>query len=376
MYFKKLQNELFLIYKKIKPIFFIKTLLSLGSIFYFLGYKTRLLLYTLGILKTKKLSPIVISIGNLTCGGTGKTPLTIETARYFITKGYKVAILSRGYKRRITIKKNILVSDGEEILADYETSGDEPYLIAKSVPKAIVLSGTDRIQAAQSAIKLKAQILILDDGFQYLKLYRNENILVLNGEKPFDNNYLLPAGELRELPDSIERATAIVLSNPKSTESKINVLNKIKRYTDSKPIVEMTYKIKKLKGINIVKTINPSEIKDKRIIAFSGIGNPSLFNNSLTEAGLNIFEHIIYADHYDYDFKDLNQIIDAAKKQNIEDIVTTEKDAVKIEYLCESVPITFWHSVLEVTWNTSNPFKEILTSINIPEKHTEVKANQ
>ena len=377
MYYKKLPNELFLIYKKIKHNFFIKIILSIGSIFYFVGYKIRLLFYKLGLLKTQKVSAIVISIGNITCGGTGKTPLTIEIAKHLINKGFKVAVLSRGYKRKITEnenKENTLVSDGEDILTDYERAGDEPYLIAKNVPKVIVLSGVDRIQTAQSAIKLGAQILILDDGFQYLRLERNENILIVDGEKPFDNGYLLPAGELRELPDSIKRATAVVLSNPKDESLKAQTLSKIKKYVTGKPIIEMNYKIKNLKGINIIKTINPNELKNKKIIAFSGIGNPKSFSDSLAEAGLNIIEHIIYSDHHNYEFEDLSKIIDIAKKHNIEDIITTEKDAIKIEYLCEGASVTFWHSVLEVTWNTNDPFDKILTKIS--QKHLEVKVNQ
>ena len=363
MYFKKLLSELFLIYKKIKNNFFIKLLLSTGSIFYFLAYQTRLLFYKLSFLKTTKVSSIVISIGNITCGGTGKTPLTIEIAKYLINKGFKVAILSRGYKRKFTDTKskgNVLVSDGEEILTDDEQSGDEPYLIAKNVPKAIVLSGRDRIQTAQSAIKLGANILILDDGFQYLKLHRDENILILDEENPYDNGYLLPAGELRELPDSIKRATAIVLSNSKNITLRTETLNKIKRYITGKPIIEMSYRIKNLKGMNIVKTINPAEIKDKKIIAFSGIGNPKSFSDSLTETGLDIIEHIIFSDHNNYEFGDISRIINIAKKHNIENIVTTEKDAVKTKYLCEGAPVTFWHSVLEVCWNTSDPFEKIL----------------
>lgn len=338
-------------------------ILNICSVFYFLAYKTRLLFYKLGLLKTKKVSSIVISVGNITCGGTGKTPLTIEIAKYLIEKGYKVAVLSRGYKREISEKENkenILVSDGEEILADYERSGDEPYLIAKSVPKAIVISGADRILTAKSALKLGAEILILDDGFQYLKLHRNENILILDGEKPFDNGYLLPAGELREQPDSIKRATAIVISNLKDPTAESETLNKIKNYTQDKPLIKMNYKIKRLKGINIIKSIDPQELKDKKILLFSGIGNSRSFSDSLRKTGLNIIEHIIFADHHNYEFEDINKVINIAKKHNIEDIITTEKDTIKIEYLCEGAPVTFWHSVLEVTWNTNEPFDKIL----------------
>ena len=127
-----------LIYKKYKENKIFEAFLNISSFFYFLAYKTRLLLYKLNIIKTQSLPSVVISIGNITTGGTGKTPLTIETAKYFLNKGYKVAILSRGYKRKKTKnKENVLVSDGEEILTNYELSGDEPYLIAKKAPKAI-----------------------------------------------------------------------------------------------------------------------------------------------------------------------------------------------------------------------------------------------
>ena len=318
MYLKKLQNESFLIYKKIKNIFFIRAFLSIGSVFYFLAYKTRLLFYKYCLLKTEKVSATVISIGNLTCGGTGKTPLTMEIAKH---------------------------------------------LIAKNVPKAIVLSGSDRIFATQSAIKLGAEILILDDGFQYLKLHRDKNILILDNENPFDNGYLLPAGELRELPDSIKRATSIVLSNSKDSKSRIALLNKLKKYTCDKPIIEMNYKIKNLKGINIVKTIAPQELKDKKVIIFSGIGNPKAFSNSIHECGLEVVEHLIFTDHHNYEINDLSKIIDLAIKNKIENIITTEKDAIKLEYSCESAPVTFWHSVLEITWNTSDPFNKLLNNL-------------
>ncbi len=330
--------------------------------FYFLAYKTRLLLYKLQLLKVERVSVPVISIGNITCGGTGKTPLAIETAKYLISKGYKVAVLSRGYRRKITDtnnRENILVSDGEELLAGPESSGDEPYLIAKNLPGVIVLSGANRIQTARSAIKLGAEVLILDDGFQYLKLHRNENIVILDGEKPFDNGSLLPAGELRELPDSIKRATAIVLSNTKG-----NNLDKVKEHLFNKPVVEMNYKIKSLKGLNIVKSIDPKELKNKKIMALSGIGNPQSFIKTLTNTGFYSIENLVYADHYNYEFEDITQIIDIAVKNKIEDIITTEKDAVKLEFFIEGAPVTFWQAVLEVTWNDNAPFNKLLSNFN------------
>ncbi len=366
MYFKKQKNELFLIYKRIRSIFLIKIILFLFSIFYFCGYKIRLFLYKTGILKTNKLSIKVISIGNLTSGGTGKTPLSIEIANYLIKNENKVAVLSRGYKRRLREESNgnnILVSDGQEILSDYERSGDEPYLIAKNVPKAIVISGTDRVLNAKSAIKLGADILILDDGFQYLKLQRDENILIIDSMNPFDNGLLLPAGELRELPDSIKRATAIVLSNTQNIKPTDTLFNLIKKHSPNKPIIEINYTIKSLKGINIVKTLNINELTDKNIIAFSGIGNPESFEKSLTNIGFKITKHLVYPDHHNYEFDDITKIIEYAVKNKIENIITTEKDAIKIGLFIEGAPVTFWHTVLEIKWETSDPFSQLLSNI-------------
>lgn len=359
---EKLQTESLVIYNKYKNKFLFKSFLKFASYFFLLGYKTRLCLYKSGLLKKHTLPAYVVSVGNITSGGTGKTPVAIELAKYFISNGYKVAILSRGYKAKV--KKNegvLLVSDGEEVLADYDRAGDEPYLIANKVPKALVLINKDRIEAGRAAIKLGANVLILDDGFQYLNLERDENILILDSYAPFDNGSLLPLGKLRELPDSILRSTAIIISNSDRKKINDNDLSIINRYAFNKPMAKIVYNLISLSGLNTKKELSLKEARGLKVLAICGIANPESFLDTLSRHEINVLSYIAYPDHHNYEYGDIEEIITLAKKYNVEDIITTEKDAVKIEDLCQAAPLSFWKTNIEVSWDTLNPFNNILT---------------
>ena len=332
------------------------------SIIYFLLYKVRLLLYSVKILKKNKLSVPIISIGNLTCGGTGKTPTTIELGKYLLNKGYKVGIISRGYKRnhnKFDINKNILVSDGHEILVDYEICGDEPYLIANKLPKAIVVVNNNKLKACEASIKLGANILILDDGYQYIKLIRENDIVIIDSQKPIDNGYLLPLGLLREPIEEVKRATGIILSNCNDPKNISERLERLKPYIDGKPIISMFYKIVNLKALNIIKNISCNNFNEKVIIV-SGIGNPGSFIQSIKEAKINAVKSIEYQDHYNYTFEDMKDILETAQKYNVEDVLTTEKDSIKIVDLCQALPLTFWACETELCFNTEDPFERLI----------------
>lgn len=355
MYLNKPQNDFLHIYNKLKENTLFKIILYFISIVFLFLYKTRLLFYKFNFIKTKKLSVPVISVGNITCGGTGKTPVVIELAKNFLKEGYKVAILSRGYKRKPINSSNtgvLLVSDGQDILTNYSISGDEPYLIAKKVPKAIVVVGKDRVRTGKAAIKLGADILILDDGYQHIRLNRDENILLLDAYHPFDNGHLLPLGKLRELPDSINRATSIIISN--ANKSQFDKIEKIKNDVTSitsKQVIYMKYKIKELNALNIKKIINIEELNNMPVIAFCGIGNSKSFLDNLKENNLDIKEFLDFEDHHDYSYDDIKHISEVAKKNNIENIITTEKDAIKVEDLCLTEETTFWSTKLEIIWD-------------------------
>lgn len=351
-----LLNKFLHTYNKNKNNKIFQTFLFICSIFFLFVYKVRLLLYKLKVLKTYSLEAYIISIGNLTSGGTGKTPLTIEAAKHFLSLGKKVAVLSRGYNSK-SKGEVILVSDGTDLLADYEHCGDEAYLIAKKVPKAIVFSGKDRIKSAKSAIKLGAEVLILDDGFQYLKLTRNQNILVIDSYNPFDNECLLPQGKLRELPDSIKRATGIIISNSNLNKLKDKDFDKIRKNAQNISLAKIFYKITELISLNTKRILNIKDTKGLNVIACCGIGNPQSFLDLLKRNEINVESYLIYPDHHRYIFSDIEQMVKLAKKYNIENIVTTEKDAVKIESLCEAIPVNFWAVKIDILWETANLFK-------------------
>ena len=184
----KLQDKLF------------KSILAVFSMPYFAGVSLRNFLYSKNILKKVKLPAYVISVGNLTTGGTGKTPITIEIAKYIKDKFHKkVAVLSRGYGGKLSGNEVNVVSDGKNILLSPYRAGEEPWLIASKLNGVVVLTGKDRAKLGKYAIKnFGAEILILDDGFQHIKLERDLNILVVDAHKKFGNGMLLPSGPLRE----------------------------------------------------------------------------------------------------------------------------------------------------------------------------------
>ena len=366
----KQQNSFYCIYERYKNNICFSILLKFLSLFFYLIYKTRLFLYKVKLLSSYSLKAYVVSIGNITSGGTGKTPVTIEIAKYFISLGYKVAILSRGYKSVVKNKSDVqLVSDGNDILLDYEFCGDEPYLIAKKVPKAIVLVGKDRYKTGKAALKLGAQVLILDDGYQYLRLKRNVNILMLDTYRPFDNYHLLPYGKLRELPDSVNRATAIILSN--SDRKKIDdiTLSRLNKHGKNIPLYKVGYKILELTGLNTKKTLTISNAKRINFMAVCGIGNPQSFIDLLKRHELNIMTYEFYADHYNYEYNDIKNIITIAEKYKIEDIIVTEKDAIKLEELCQAAPISFWSTKLEVSFDNSEIFDKIFSGYKPHQSH-------
>ncbi len=296
---------------------FLKLLSYLYGFFAFL----RRFLYEKGILKKKHLPLPVISIGNLSVGGTGKTPLTIFLAKELQKKGFKPCVLSRGYKRKTD--ETIIVSDGKNIKVSWEESGDEPYIIARrGIP---VVVGKKRYEAGIKALKeLEVDIFILDDGFQHYQLYRDVNILVTDAIKPFWEDNLLPLGRLREPKSFYKYADFIVVTKLLSvSESRLNEIeNKLKNL--KKPFFFTEEKFTGLIDCE-GKQFDFKILENKKAVVFSGLGNNKQFfstvKNLSKKYNFEIKEFLEFPDHYDY--KDV-------KLPEADLYLTTEKDIIKI----------------------------------------------
>lgn len=322
----------------------IKFILAFGTIFYSIAITIRNFLYNIGILPTEKVKAIVISIGNLTTGGTGKTPITAEIAKLCVKSGKKTVIISRGYGGKLSSKEINLVSDGKKIFLTPEESGDEPFWLALNVKKAGVIICKDRVKAAKWAIEnLKVKIIILDDGYQYRGLERDLNILLIDGHKKFGNEMLLPAGPLREPKSEARRANKIIVVNkfPYNEESirgcRAYARHLIKLYDKEVFGCNLT-----ASGVHNALTNIPI-FHQRNVLAFTGIAQPESFFDSLKIHNHNIVKKIEFSDHHAYSQEDFQKIINEAKISGADLIVTTEKDMVKLNpFLTKTKPeITF-----------------------------------
>ncbi len=332
---------------------FLKFILSFGTIFYSVGVTFRNLLYDIGLLPKTKVKATVISIGNLTTGGTGKTPITAEIAKLCVKSGKKVAVLSRGYGGKLSSKEIHQVSDGEKVFLTAEESGDEPFWLASNIKKAAVIICKDRVKAAEWAIKeLGTEIFILDDGYQYRRLERDLNILLVDGHKKFGNEMLLPAGPLREPQKEAKRADKIIVVNktPYSEES----VRDCRAY--SRHIIKLYDKEVfgchlSASGIHNILTKSPV-FNSQKVFAFTGIAQPESFFESLEAYKHTLVKKLEFEDHYAYTQEDLQKIIDEAKISEANIIVTTEKDMVKLKPFIDKtksdIPICILRLVVEM----------------------------
>ena len=293
----------------------------------------------------------VISIGNISVGGTGKTPLVKTLATLLAKTGYRIAVLSRGYGGKAS--KTICVSDGNKILSTAEQSGDEPLLLAKNLPGIPVITGADRIESAQWAEKkFQVEVIILDDGFQHRKIHRDIDILTINAVNPRGNGMLLPGGPLREPWKNIGRSDVMVITHSDKTNT-TNTLQYVIRKYSSKPIF-----LSRHQPVSFFtfahKKIPLSSLKNQPIVAFSGIANPDLFHDTLFNIGCDIKEFIAYPDHHYFTKSDKKNIIRKALDKKARFIITTEKDRARIDqWDKKSIPLYFLK--IELTFITELP---------------------
>lgn len=295
---------------------------------YELAIHLRLALFRASIFQTKTLAAPVISIGNITVGGTGKTPCTAYIANFLQQQGLAVAILSRGYKRTST--GIVEVSDDENILRDAQESGDEPYLLAQKCPGVRVVVSADRFAAGNwMESKNKVDVFLLDDGYQHIQLSRKLNLLLLDATEPLENYELLPAGKLREPLMAIQRADAVIITRADQAHNIDALQILIKKYSRANiPLFWAQHEIMQFKLMNSISTVNDLTIVP--VAALSCIAKPESFLQSLTAQKLNVTFQRSFPDHHRYSTEEFLRFVANAKAAQAKAIVTTEKDIANI----------------------------------------------
>ncbi len=298
----------------------------------------RYFLYKTGVLRRFPLGVQVISIGNITAGGTGKTPVTEIFARTLAAEGRKVAILSRGYRRKEAswwkrlftdvVEPPLVVSDGRRVLLDSETGGDEPYMLASNLPGVAVVVDRNRVKAGRYAIKrLGCNTLVLDDGFQYQRLKHSTEVVLVDSTNPFGNGNMLPRGILREPVRHLKRADIIFLTKCRGDTSAIKEL--IRRYNRTAEIVECNHEPKVLKDVWSREEYPLEFLRGKTLCTLSGIASPKGFENSLRAMGAKVVWCDRYADHHRYASSEILYALNRTADMGADALVTTEKDAVR-----------------------------------------------
>lgn len=303
----------------------------------------------------------VISVGNITAGGTGKTPCILYLADLLRQWGRHPAILTRGYKGGFE-KKGGLVSNQERILASQKEAGDEPYMMAAKLTGIPVIAGRDRVVSAAAAKALGADVLLLDDGFQYWRLKRNLDIVLLDATNPFGGGHMLPRGLLREPMEALSRAGLFVLTKADQVSGEMlsEIKGRLLRYAPEVPVIVSSHQPSLLFPLHSWPQKGEAP-KETEAFLLSGIGNPGAFRKTAEDAGLTVKGTMDLADHHSYEDEDLEKAVDLAQKAGASILVMTEKDAVKIKANCHWDTIKFPLFVLGITFRLDESGERLCT---------------
>ncbi len=348
---------------------FFQILLFPLSLLYGFVMRLRNFCYDHGLFQIRQIPTTkVISIGNISTGGTGKTPFAIFLANYLQEKGIRVAILSRGYRRKS--KGTVIVSDGKSILADVAASGDEPYLMALNLTNVPIVCESDRVKGGLLiAEKFHSQVIILDDGFQHRRLHRNLDIVLFDASKLGENLRTLPAGNLREPISGIKRADLVCLTRIDQVDNINQKTEKLKKLYFG-PIVLCRHVPRNLISAKKSEEVPLSQFRNKNIIAFSGIANPKSFKETLRSLQMKISDYFAFPDHYDYSISDIEKMKQSALKNRAEAIITTEKDFIRLLPFTEKLPENLYYLTIEIQLDRGKEFLEKTLKTKMPEIFT------
>ncbi|MCI0665128.1 MAG: tetraacyldisaccharide 4'-kinase [Acidobacteria bacterium] len=333
---------------------------------YQLGVRARLALYENKIFKINRLSAPVISIGNLTVGGTGKTPCVAFIALLLRDASHDVAILSRGYKRES--EGLIEVSNEKEILRGPRESGDEPYLLANSCPGVRVVVDRDRYQAGRwLAERGSVSVFILDDGFQHLQLARDLNLLLIDAGEPLEEAELVPLGRLREPLAGMRRADAVIVTRSDQAFDRRSLERTITKYSRRAiPIIYAYHEITNLRRLDNQENWDISSFSNEKVAALSCIARPERFIEDLRRLGMRLVFRRDFPDHHRYNRQEFDETVEAALAAGAHAVITTEKDAANLSVeILKSSRLPVFAAKMEFRWEDEEALKRIIQSVFI-----------
>ncbi|HXA45544.1 MAG TPA: tetraacyldisaccharide 4'-kinase [Candidatus Angelobacter sp.] len=335
-------------------------------------------LYNVRILRDKTLGVQVIAIGNLTVGGTGKTPVVEKFARELRDAGRNVAILSRGYRskpvplhikffNKIMLREDQtpprIVSDGKSLLLDSDMAGDEPYMLASNLKDVVVLVDKDRVKSGRYAIeKFGCDTLLLDDGFQYWDLRgRRHDVVLIDRQQPFGNEHLLPRGTLREPPAHLARAHTIFIT--KSDGNTGALRERIAKFNNTAAIIECVHQPLYFEDVFSGERAGLDFLIGKKVASLCGIAQPESFEQSLVKLGSELVYAKRFADHHRFTQQEILNAINRGKKRQAQLILTTQKDAVRFPKIDRrDLPIYFMRVEIKIV-SGANDFQDCVRKI-------------
>ena len=286
--------------------------------------------YDRGWARVERVSVPVISIGNLSVGGTGKTPLVEKICRLLETDGLRTAVVSRGYRRRGRVPVTIVSrGDGKTPAVDAEAAGDEPYLLATHLPSTVVVVAADRLEAARTAVALGAEIIVADDAFQHRRLAREVDFLVVDAMNPTEAGWLLPAGRLREPLTAARRASAFLVTRCDRIGDTAGLKRLYRGLNPEAPFFETITRPTQLL-LPGGGAVDPGHLRAERVVAFCGIGSPQLFLQDLQRLGAQVEAFLPFPDHHWFSDHDLERVAERSRVVEARYVVTTEKDHVRL----------------------------------------------